>query len=82
MIKVFVPSQIANGFTEGAHELNVEGDKLDQIITSLDNQYPGIKKALSEGYACALENEIIHDWFDEELNNVKSVRFIPSIEGG
>ena len=82
MIKVFVPSQIANGFTEGVHELNVEGDKLDQIITSLDKQYPGIKNALSEGYACALENEIIHDWFDEDLNNVKSVRFIPSIEGG
>ena len=82
MIKVFVPSQIANGFTEGVHELNVEGDKLDQIITSLDEQYPGIKNALSEGYACALENEIIHDWFDEELNDVKSIRFIPAIEGG
>ena len=82
MIKIFIPSQIANNYTNGIHELNAKGDKLDQVITSLDKQYPGIKSALSEGFACALENEIVHDWFDEELDNVRSVRFIPAIEGG
>ena len=28
-----------------------------------------------------LENEIVHDWFDEELANVRSVRFIPVLKG-
>lgn len=82
MIKIVVPSQIACNYTNGVHELNANGDKLDKIVTSLDEQYPGIKSALSEGFACAIENEIIHDWFDEELNNVRTVRFIPAIEGG
>ena len=81
-MKDFIPSQIANGYTNGLHELNAEGEKLDQVTMSLDDQYPGIKNALSEGFACALENEIIHDWFDEDLKDVKSVRFIPAIEGG
>ena len=81
-MKVFIPSQIANSYTNSLHELNAEGEKLDQVIRSLDDQYPGIKNALSEGFACALENEIIHDWFDEDLKDVSSVRFIPAIEGG
>ena len=82
MRTVYIPDQIANVYTKGVRELTVSGDKIDQIVASLDKQYPGIKNALSEGFACALGNEIIHDWFDEELKKTKIIRFIPAIEGG
>ena len=82
MRTVYIPDQIANVYTKGVRELTVSGDKIDQIVASLDKQYPGIKNALSEGFACALGNEIIHDWFDEELKKTKVIRFIPAIEGG
>ena len=45
MIKIFIPSQIANNYTNGIDELNAKGDKLDQVITSLDEQYP-VSRAL------------------------------------
>ena len=82
MRTVYIPDQIANVYTKGVRKLTDPGNKIDQIVASLDKQYPGIKNALSDGFACALGNEIIHDWFDEELENTKVIRFIPAIEGG
>ena len=82
MVTVYLPIQIANLYTNGAHKLEASGKKIDQIMNALDKQYPGIKKALSDSFAIALDSQIIHDWFDEELGKTSTIRFIQAIEGG
>ncbi len=82
MVTVYIPIQIANLYTNGMQELEANGKNIEQVVISLDKQYSGIKEALSDSFACALDNEIIHDWFDEELGKTSTLRFIPAIEGG
>ena len=81
MRTVYIPDQIANVYTKGVRVNRPR--KQDRPNSSISRQaISWYKNALSDGFACALGNEIIHDWFDEELENTKVIRFIPAIEGG
>ena len=60
----------------------VDASDLQDILISLDNDFPGVKEALNTGLAVAIDSSILQDWFLEEVEQNSKVRFIPAIEGG
>tara|TARA_Y100001936_G_scaffold213198_1_gene221990 strand:- start:818 stop:1066 length:249 start_codon:yes stop_codon:yes gene_type:complete len=82
MAKVEIPIEVARKFTEGVTTHEVDASDLQDILISLDNDFPGIKEALNTGLAVAIDSSILQDWFLEEVEQNSKVRFIPAIEGG
>ena len=82
MAKVEIPIEVARKFTKGVTSHEVVASDLQDIIISLDKDFPGIKEALNTGLAVAIDSSILQDWFLEEVEQNSKVRFIPAIEGG
>ena len=82
MAKVEIPIEVARKFTKGLTTHEVDASDLQDILISLDNDFPGIKEALNTGLAVAIDSSILQDWFLEEVEQSSKVRFIPAIEGG
>ena len=82
MAKVEIPIEVARKFTKGVTSHEVDASDLQDIIISLDKDFPGIKEALNTGLAVAIDSSILQDWFLEEVEQNTKVRFIPAIEGG
>ena len=82
MAKVEIPIEVARKFTKGVTSHEVDASDLQDIVISLDNDFPGIKEALNTGLAVAIDSSILQDWFLEEVEQNSKVRFIPAIEGG
>ena len=82
MAKVEIPIEVARKFTKGVTSHEVDASDLQDIIISLDKDFPGIKEALNTGLAVAIDSSILQDWFLEEVEKNSKVRFIPAIEGG
>ena len=82
MAKVEIPIEVARKFTNGVTSHEVDASDLQDIIISLDKDFPGIKEALNTGLAVAIDSSILQDWFLEEVEQSSKVRFIPAIEGG
>ena len=82
MAKVEIPIEVARKFTKGVTTHEVDASDLQDIVVSLDKDFPGIKEALNTGLAVAIDSSILQDWFLEEVEKNSKVRFIPAIEGG
>jgi sulfur carrier protein ThiS len=82
MAKVEIPIEVARKFTKGVTTHEVDASDLQDIVISLDKDFPGIKEALNTGLAVAIDSSILQDWFLEEVEQNSKVRFIPAIEGG
>ena len=82
MAKVEIPIEVARKFTKGVTSHEVDASDLQDIVISLDKDFPGIKEALNTGLAVAIDSSILRDWFLEEVEQNSKVRFIPAIEGG
>ena len=82
MAKVEIPIEVARKFTKGVTTHEVDASDLQDILISLDNDFPGVKEALNTGLAVAIDSSILQDWFLEEVEQNSKVRFIPAIEGG
>ena len=82
MAKVEIPIEIARRFTDGTVIHDVAAKDLQELLNQLDNDFPGIKDALSTGLAVAIDSSILQDWFLEEIDTTSKIRFIPAIEGG
>ena len=82
MAKVEIPIEVARKFTKGVTTHEVDASDLQDILISLNNDFPGIKEALNTGLAVAIDSSILQDWFLEEVEQNSKVRFIPAIEGG
>ena len=82
MAKVEIPIEVARKFAKGVTTHEVDASDLQDILISLDNDFPGIKEALNTGLAVAIDSSILQDWFLEEVEQNSKVRFIPAIEGG
>ena len=70
-ISVRIPTPLRR-VTNGVDKVDAEGDTLDQIIDSLDSQYPGIK-----GRLCDEEGELRN--FVNVYVNGEDVRFMQGL---
>lgn len=70
-ISVRIPTPLRR-VTNGVDKVDAEGDTLDQIIDSLDNQYPGLK-----GRLCDEDGELRN--FVNVYVNGEDVRFMQGL---
>ena len=65
MAKVEIPIEVARKFTKGVTTHEVDASDLQDIVVSLDKDFPGIKEALNSGLAVSIDSSILQDCFLE-----------------
>tara|TARA_B100001245_G_C22505980_1_gene256011 strand:+ start:80 stop:346 length:267 start_codon:yes stop_codon:yes gene_type:complete len=87
MATVYIPSLMQN-LTEGQSKVEIEGTSVRQIITHLENQYPGIMERLVDdnrikgNISVAVDGEITPLGMLEKVGENSEVHFLPAIGGG
>ena len=87
MATVYIPSLMQN-LTDGQTKVEIEGTSVRQIITHLENQYPGIKDRLVDdnrikgNISVAVDGEITPLGMLEKVRENSEVHFLPAIGGG
>ena len=73
-VKVRIPTPLRR-ITDGADLVSVDGSNLDQVIASLDGQYPGIKERLCD------DQGAIRSFVNVYVNG-EDVRFLQGLDTG
>lgn len=87
MATVFIPS-LMQKLTEGHQKVEVSGTNIREIVENLDQEYPGTKKRLVEGYkikpniSVAIDGEVTPLGILEKVKEDSEVHFLPAIGGG
>ena len=87
MARVFIPAQMRE-LTGGVAELEVAGGSLRQIISALDEKFPGLADRvihdgkIAPGLAVSIDNEIASMGLLEKVGESSEVHFVPAIAGG
>ncbi len=74
--------------TDGHQTVNVEGSNVRQVITSLDELYPGIKERLvannkiKPNISVAVDGVVSSMGMLEKVQETSEVFFLPAIGGG
>ncbi|KAA1295536.1 MAG: molybdopterin synthase sulfur carrier subunit [Chloroflexi bacterium] len=77
--------------TNGADRATVEGNSISEIIESLDNQFPGIKKRICEdsGELRSFVNVYVNgddirfsDGIDTSISSGDEISLVPAVAGG
>ena len=82
MAKVVLQAEVANHFTDGVTQLDIEAADVRQLIKALDRKFPGIGERLRTNTAVAIDGEIFQDPYLESIARGSEVYFLPMIEGG
>jgi sulfur-carrier protein len=82
MAKVVLQKEVAQEFTDGVTDIEVEAKNVRQLIKALDQKYPGMGERLRARAAVAIDGEIFQDPFLEAVGADSEVYFLPKIEGG
>lgn len=82
MPRVGIPSGLADEFTNGKTELDVEATNVRGLVKALDAKYPGLGQAIDEEMAIAIDGNIYQDAFLEKVNEDSELFFLPKIGGG
>ena len=68
MAKVEIPIEVARKFTKGVTTHEVDASDLQDILISLDNDFPGGKRSTQYRTSkVAIDSSILQDWFLEEV---------------
>ena len=62
--------------------LEIDASNIRQLISQLDQRFPGIAQKLQQGIAVAINGEIFNDPLLESVDEECEVYFLPAIEGG
>ena len=68
-------------FSGGIAEVEVDARTVRQLISKLDEQFPGIGRQL-DGTAVAIDGEVVPDPIYETLSEDAEVHFVPAPVGG
>ena len=69
-------------YTGGVNEFEIEAKTLHDVISALDERYPGLGEYLEEESAVAVDGEIQQVSYAQPVRPGSEIFFIPSIEGG
>tara|TARA_B100001123_G_scaffold408820_1_gene502334 strand:+ start:467 stop:712 length:246 start_codon:yes stop_codon:yes gene_type:complete len=81
MPHVFLMASLRS-FANGANEFVVKGTNVSEIITELDQRFPGIGEKLRSGIAVAIDGEIMSRALYEPVEEDSEVHFLPAVSGG
>ena len=80
MANIVFPDHLLS-ITDGTRETDAPVDNVRDLLTYLDERWPGVADKLSR-CAIAIDGQIYQDAFLEALNPDSEVFFMPRIEGG
>ena len=87
MATVFVPTMLQT-MTGGVKQVEIEATNVRQIISGLEELYPGIRDRLVEegrirrNLAVAIDGEVARMGMLEKVAETSEVHFVPAIGGG
>jgi len=87
MAKVWIPSLLQD-LTDGNQVVTVPGSTVAEIVTKLEQLYPGIRGRLCEGedlrhgIAVAIDTQIARSGLMASVAESSEVHFLPAIGGG
>lgn len=82
MATVILSPDLAREFANGETEFDIEADNIRAVVNALDARFPGIREALGQGMAVAIDGQIHREFFLEPVGPNSEVCFLPAIEGG
>jgi molybdopterin converting factor small subunit len=82
MATVILSSDLARAHTKGETTFEIEAATMRSLVRALEERFPGLGPALNDGMAVAIDGQIYHDFFLEEVGPDSEVCFLPAIEGG
>lgn len=82
MATVILTTDLAREFANGETEFDIEADNIRAVVKALDARFPGIREALGQGMAVAIDGQIHREFFLEAVGPNSEVCFLPAIEGG
>ena len=89
MANVYIPS-LMRDLTSGVEILQIAGTDMRQIITNLENSYPGFQKRLLEddrqrikpNIAVMIDGRNARRILNEKVDKNSEIHFLPAIGGG
>ena len=87
MATVYIPTMLLP-VTGGVKQAQVEGRNVRQLISGLEEQFPGIRERLMEdnqvrsNLAVSIDGEIARMGLLERVGENSEVHFVPAISGG
>lgn len=82
MATVILSSDLARVHAKGETRFDIEATNMRSLVRALEERFPGLGPALGDGMAVAIDGQIYHDFFLEEVGPDSEVCFLPAIEGG
>ena len=87
MARVFIPSVLSD-HAEGIEDIGIEASTLGELVSLLDQRFPGIAKRMSDGdrlvswLSFVVDGELAGRSFLTPIPADAEVHFIPAIAGG
>jgi molybdopterin converting factor small subunit len=82
MIRLTLPSTVANRYTGGENELEIDAVSVRQLLRDLESRYPGLGREIERAMALVIDGELHQDPFMESLEGASEVFVLPKIAGG
>jgi molybdopterin converting factor small subunit len=82
VVKVTLTSSVANRYTNGQNQLEVEAASVRQLLRDLESRYPGLGKEIEQAMALVIDGELHQDPFMESLEGASEVFVLPKMAGG
>jgi molybdopterin converting factor small subunit len=81
MARVVFPEHLQQ-YTGQTRELEVRASNYRELVAALNAHFPGIEEVLMEKVSVAIDGEISHEPFLEEIGEDAEVHFLLKISGG
>ena len=82
MVKVVLNTTLAQQFTAGRSEVEVEASSVRQMIAALDADFPGLGEEIRNTMAIAVDGEILPDPWLEAIRPESEIYILARIGGG
>ena len=73
---------MAQQFTNGMSEIEVDASNVRQMVRALEAQYPGLGAEIENTMSVAIDGTILPEPFLEEVTDTSEVYVLPKIGGG
>jgi len=81
LAKVYFPDYLLH-YTSKQREVTVTASNYRDLVRQLEQRFPGIEEILLSKVAVAIDGEIVHDPYFDELQADSEVYFLPRLVGG
>lgn len=81
MVKVIIWGSLRSA-TDGLAEVEVKAHNFKQVLTQLEQNYPGLQNQIAAGVSLAIDGKIYRDAWFTPINEDSEVVLMPYMLGG